>query len=74
MYQQYIRQQTTTNDYCRQQTFNQRLSLDKGCYFASSNQSRGDTTKQPYSLITKHTHYEYNEKFGHADWPPGCRT
>ena len=56
MYQQYIRQQTTTNDYCRQQTFNQRLSLDKGCYFASSNQSRGDTTKQPYSLITKHTH------------------
>ena len=31
----YIRQQTTTNAYSRQQTFNQRLSLDKCCTFAS---------------------------------------
>ena len=35
--QQYTRQQTTTNDYCRQQTFNQRLFLDKLRYFAASN-------------------------------------
>ena len=35
--QQYIRQQTTTNDYSRLQTFNQRLFLDKLRYFAASN-------------------------------------
>ena len=34
--QKYIRQQTTTNDYCRLQTFNQRLFLDKLRYFAAS--------------------------------------
>ena len=43
MYQQYIRQQTTTNDYCRQQTFNQRLFLDKVCYFAAENFDRNET-------------------------------
>jgi hypothetical protein len=35
--QKYTRQQTTTNDYCRLQTFNQRLFLDKLRYFAASN-------------------------------------
>ena len=35
--QLYIRQQTTTNDYSRLQTFNQRLFLDKLRYFAASN-------------------------------------
>ena len=35
--QSYIRQQTTTNDYSRLQTFNQRLFLDKLRYFAASN-------------------------------------
>ena len=33
-YQKHIRQQTTANDYSRQQTFIQRLFLDKGCFFA----------------------------------------
>jgi hypothetical protein len=33
-YQLTIRQQTTTNDYSRLQTFNQRLFLDKGGFFA----------------------------------------
>jgi hypothetical protein len=37
--QQHIRQQTTTNDYCRLQTFNQRLTLDKFRCFAASNLS-----------------------------------
>ena len=32
-----IRQQTTTNDYSRLQTFIQRLSLDKGCIFVAQN-------------------------------------
>ena len=31
----YIRQQTTTNDYCRLQTFVQRLFLDRVCIFAA---------------------------------------
>ena len=35
--QQHIRQQTTTNDYSRLQTFNQRLFLDRLRYFAASN-------------------------------------
>ena len=35
---QNTRRQTTTNDYCRQQTFNQRLYLDKVCTFAARNQ------------------------------------
>ena len=34
-YQNYTRQQTITNDYCRQQTFNQRLSLDRWRFFAA---------------------------------------
>ncbi len=34
-FQQYIRQQTTTNDCCRLQTFNQRVGLDEWCFFAS---------------------------------------
>jgi hypothetical protein len=33
--QHYTRQQTTTNDYCRQQTFVQRIGLDKVCIFAA---------------------------------------
>ena len=33
--QLYIRQQTTTNDYSRLQTFNQRLFLDNPIYFAA---------------------------------------
>ena len=35
--QLYIRQQTTTNDYSRLQTFNQRLTLDRWFFFAASN-------------------------------------
>ena len=35
LFQCYTRQQTTTNDYSRLQTFNQRLFLDKGCIFAA---------------------------------------
>ena len=35
---QHIRQQTTTNDCSRLQTFNQRLSLDRVCNFAAGNQ------------------------------------
>ena len=34
-YQLLIRQQTTTNDYSRLQTFVQRLSLDRHCIFAT---------------------------------------
>ena len=33
--QSFTRQQTTTNDYYRLQTFNQRLSLDRVCIFAA---------------------------------------
>ena len=33
------RQQTTTNDYSRLQTFNQRVGLDKGCIFAAKTQT-----------------------------------
>ena len=35
--QHYTRQQTTTNDCSRLQTFNQRLNLDKVCIFAAIN-------------------------------------
>jgi hypothetical protein len=38
-YQLLIRQQTTTNDYCRLQTFVQRLSLDRHCIFATQLQN-----------------------------------
>ena len=62
VFQTYIRQQTTTNAYSRLQTFNQRLSLDKCCYFASSNRWFDKRTnrlttqlKTTYLLITKHT-------------------
>ena len=34
-FQQYTRQQTTTNDCCRLQTFNQRVDLDEWRFFAS---------------------------------------
>jgi len=35
IFQHYIRQQTTTNNYCRLQTFNQRIGLDKFLSFAT---------------------------------------
>ena len=34
-YQNYTRQQTTTNDYCRLQTFVQRVGLDRWFFFAA---------------------------------------
>ena len=36
LFQHYTRRQTTTNDYCRLQTFNQRLSLGKWFSFATN--------------------------------------
>jgi hypothetical protein len=47
--QQHTRQQTTTNDYCRQQTFVQRLGLDKRYFFAvkTSNTTRKWQRKKP---------------------------
>ncbi len=36
-FQLLTRQQATTNDYCRLQTFNQRLGLDRHCIFAAIN-------------------------------------
>ena len=43
--QLYIRQQTTTNVYSRLQTFNQRLILDKCCFFAVINPHEYETAQ-----------------------------
>ena len=45
--QQFIRQQTTTNDYSRLQTFVQRLGLDRVCNFAAQ-KLQDMTNKKPF--------------------------
>ena len=51
--QKHIRQQTTTNDYCRQQAFNQRIVLDRWCFFAAYKANDMKSNKYKQSVIPK---------------------
>ena len=53
MNQHYIRQQTTTNDYCRLQTFNQRIGFDRWFSFASYKANDMKSNKYKQSVIPK---------------------
>ena len=49
LFQHYIRQQTTANDYSRLQTFNQRIGLDKGCIFAAEYKNNRIMEKEQFN-------------------------
>ena len=72
------RQQTITVDYKRLFTdfvLTRVVTLHRQTMVRQAHQpTMWRHNKSNLLLFTKHTHHEYNEKLGHLDWPPGCRT